>query len=767
MNSCFDKFIFIHEIYDSSLTRSTQDGTVFIERKIHYERTPLKLDTKTNTFTSSVDSVDAVQMLISAEGVGHILSLLTNLYNDPQLAVIREYTTNAWDSHVEAGQTKPVEVYLPSWSEPTFTVKDYGVGMDENTIKTVFAIYGESTKRDTDTQSGAFGLGCKSALATASQFSVLSVKDGIKYSVIISAGENGINSTNIVQKTLTDEPNGVTVKVPIDNVTDFREKARKFYSYSKEGSVLVDNLKPDSIRDGDYAFKFDVPGSSEQIIIHENDRYYQKETTIVMGGVPYKIPTEKLNEIKESNNLNKIQYTFCAGIEIGSVDLTPNREGLRYTAKTVNTIVEVLKFINDGITQKIQENITNATGIFSAYAASRSGAYSLGLDLEYKGLDLLSNARIKGSDVSFANIYLGLYGKNEYEEHPYMHCGSLFGDSTSKYFIVGKRTTKKLSTYANDFARYFKEHRAHLFFIEDINESFKGNEEVINLLTTDPEVLERTHTYEEYVNLAKEYRKTLPKKPREPKEATERYADCVVVDVASKVSTAKYIENLEKDFGNNISYLMIDAFPSESRITDLLKGYRVTGIYRNDEVVDGKSALDFISKLAKTDYVVVLSSSTRLEKTKLILPDIKDMSLEFLKYKKTMVSKINAFPEEVRNIYRYSLHFNVKSIKSLLNGKNILDKEIGKYVSPSKSTLNKIEVIDELEMILKFVDGTYNLDDGARKLFHTSDKVDKIICDRYPLLRNMNMHTMDISSDHIRDYMNSTYKTWKKNFTNI
>ena len=122
----------------------------------------------------------AVAMSIDPQGMAHIMGVLTNLYSDAPLAVVREYATNARDAHQAAGVTRPIEVGLPTALDPTLRVQDFGAGLSEQDILGVYARYGCSTKRDSDEQVGAFGLGSKSAFTLAQQFVVTSVHDGCR-----------------------------------------------------------------------------------------------------------------------------------------------------------------------------------------------------------------------------------------------------------------------------------------------------------------------------------------------------------------------------------------------------------------------------------------------------------------------------------------------------------------------------------------------------------------------------------------------------------
>jgi hypothetical protein len=71
---------------------------------------------------------DSVFFGIKKEGFSHIFNVLRNqLYSDKELAVVREYSANAYDAHVQKGiSDRPFEVNLPSRLDPFFKVRDFG-----------------------------------------------------------------------------------------------------------------------------------------------------------------------------------------------------------------------------------------------------------------------------------------------------------------------------------------------------------------------------------------------------------------------------------------------------------------------------------------------------------------------------------------------------------------------------------------------------------------------------------------------------------------
>ncbi len=176
-------------------------------------------------------------MSIDPSGMAHVMSVLTNLYADAPLAVLREYATNARDSHVAAGTDRPIEVNLPSDLNPTLVIRDFGVGLSEAEIIDVYARYGASTKRDTNDQVGAFGLGCKSAFTLGQQFVVTAVKGGQRTVALFAVGGDGAGGVTVLGRTCTDEPNGVLVSIGVPDVAQMRRAATGFSGTWEPGTV--------------------------------------------------------------------------------------------------------------------------------------------------------------------------------------------------------------------------------------------------------------------------------------------------------------------------------------------------------------------------------------------------------------------------------------------------------------------------------------------------------------------------------------------------
>ena len=110
-------------------------------------------------------------------------SYTKNLYSNIIGSIIRELTSNCYDSHVAAGVKYPIIIRLNKESTGyTISFIDKGTGMSPQTIEEVYGVLFESTKRQTNEQFGAFGIGSKTPLAYDTQsFFVKTRVDGIEY----------------------------------------------------------------------------------------------------------------------------------------------------------------------------------------------------------------------------------------------------------------------------------------------------------------------------------------------------------------------------------------------------------------------------------------------------------------------------------------------------------------------------------------------------------------------------------------------------------
>lgn len=315
-------------------------------------------------------------MTIDQSALSHIMSVLTDLYSDPELAIIREYSTNALDSHISAGQTRPIEVDLPTPLSPFLTIRDFGVGLSAQDIHDTYSRYGTSTKRDSDDVVGMLGLGCKSALTYTDQFTLTGVKDGKMTQVSIGRDEDGGGSMTVVSEGPSDEPSGVTIVIPAKRQNALAQKAARFFSFWNEGTVLINGTPPKRV-EGTWI----TPTLLAAKGLEEN--------VVVMGNVAYPIPDEFFPARNDARNpygsqnvdwfgtprgYNGATSHLVAFVPIGTVNFTPSREALQMTKRTKETVTAVVTEAREKLKESLFEQIARAKTAAEAQALAREAS---------------------------------------------------------------------------------------------------------------------------------------------------------------------------------------------------------------------------------------------------------------------------------------------------------------------------------------------------------------------------------------------------------
>lgn len=328
----------------------------------------------TATVLGNIAPTKQRQMGIDENALAAVTDSMANLYTDKHLAVLREYSTNARDSIIAAGKDEPVLVTLPGELDPTLVIQDHGLGMSEEEVLDFYSQYGSSNKRDSNTQMGAFGFGCKAAFCISDQFVVTAVKDGMETVALFSRNERGIGMASIISHGATREQNGVKVAIPIPT-TDFKEfeaTAAYLFSFWPKGSVLVDGEAPLSILDLSVeispTMRWLDSRATRSIASTSNlddegvcsilDRLHR--VTVVMGCVPYNVTT--LNITPALGTFGR----FVIWANIGDVDLVPSREGLLQTPKTAAFVERQKSEVKDALSQFIQKRVEDAESLYHA-----------------------------------------------------------------------------------------------------------------------------------------------------------------------------------------------------------------------------------------------------------------------------------------------------------------------------------------------------------------------------------------------------------------
>lgn len=331
---------------------------------------------------------------ISPKVMGKIMQILAGLYGNTHLAIVREYSTNARDSHIEAKQTRPIEVNTPGAFSDFVSIRDFGVGMNAADIEETYSQYGESTKTESDDYNGTLGLGSKVAFAYAQQFNVVGVKDGVKTSVMVSREADGSGDFLVVSEVPTDEPNGVEVRIPTRKADRhlFEPEAKRFFRYWTPGTVLLNGKDP-SVKlthIADVMYESHNPrrnGAQVGVTLYKDDSV--GEDYVVMANVAYPVSSLRMTI---DNFHNYRSYGVVAYVEPGEVDFAPSREALSNDDVTMATMKDLQRLYKENVITAAVRDVESANGHREAFEKfnqwySTLGYYNLkGQDFIYKGV---------------------------------------------------------------------------------------------------------------------------------------------------------------------------------------------------------------------------------------------------------------------------------------------------------------------------------------------------------------------------------------------
>jgi hypothetical protein len=304
------------------------------------------------------ESQESIGMSLDLDSAQILMQMLSkNLYSDSIGSTIREWASNALDSHRRVGSDKPIIVSFSRNSSDNyeFSVEDFGSGLDADDVTNVISKYGKSTKRTSNTELGMFGLGFKSGLAYSSSFYFICRKDGVERKYMMYEGED-VNTIDLLYSEPTTESNGVKMILPVkwQDRGDFIEKINVQLAY-------FENVY------------FNVEGINNDFLIHRNNIFQfselSKETQlhICLDNVYYPIDFDKLGIDRI-----KIPVGLRFSLSDGLFPI-PNREALHYNKDSKKIITDKIAELADYIVDKYNESITDTTNIKEVFEYYSNG----------------------------------------------------------------------------------------------------------------------------------------------------------------------------------------------------------------------------------------------------------------------------------------------------------------------------------------------------------------------------------------------------------
>ena len=282
--------------------------------------------------------------------------ILSSLYSDKPLAIVRELGCNAMDSHIASGQPNlPFHIHVPNVLEPWLTIQDFGTGISHEDIYNIYSVYFASTKTNTNSQVGMLGLGSKSPFCYTDNFTITSIHNNIKRIYSAYFNQQGMPTISLASQENTKDNNGVAIQIPIKqtdigNFTQSIFKAFRFF-----------DTKP-TISGGtiDWTDSANFEGTFWKSYSNLNGCY------AVMGGVTYPIDIYKLDG--EHYDIAR-KAGLVIKFDIGELDVTPSREALMYHDWVVKALNDKIDKVKNDFVTKVENQIQNSSNLLDAMKA--------------------------------------------------------------------------------------------------------------------------------------------------------------------------------------------------------------------------------------------------------------------------------------------------------------------------------------------------------------------------------------------------------------
>lgn len=338
-------------------------------------------------------------------------TLRSKIYSNPRKIVLQEIACNARDANREVGKANiPIRIKLPTKHEPELHISDEGPGIDPVRMNEIYLLLGNSTKRDSQEQTGCFGLGSKTPFAYGNSFGIETVakeSDGKlrKRDYIAVVDESRKGKLMLVNTQDSDGPTGTTIKVPIkpDDCQIFKEYAADIFKYWGANVTfnMTDVFNPDD-------YKPFMEGSDWKLFLQHNKYgvfYYE-------DGIPYPIESKNLQLPNRKMNVffNEVRLEIFGK---GAIQVTATRESIDYQTSVqafiINRLAKVYEEINANISGRVEQ------------CGSYWEALILVNENKQKLEGLLDNVHWKGNKVvvgsiSFENASIHFLEKTGYED---------------------------------------------------------------------------------------------------------------------------------------------------------------------------------------------------------------------------------------------------------------------------------------------------------------------------------------------------------------
>ncbi|MFW5847470.1 MAG: ATP-binding protein [bacterium] len=390
----------------------------------------------------TTDVIDDVEMTFDKDAMAiQFQMFINNIYSNPIGSIVREITSNAVDSHIEAGIEEPVKIKISEENGDKFiSFIDYGVGMSPERVK-IYSSFLTSTKRTNNNEIGGWGVGGKSILAykrytgIASEYdnsyNIVTRFNGEEYGYYIYEGSDRPIITQLY-KTQTNEGNGTEIKIPIKN-----EDIPQFISEIKRQLFYFDNVLYQGFEKYTNTDLNDYKIVEGENFIYRGDTY-DSHIHVCLGKVAYPIDYSAVGLGRYDNNV-----PVAIKLPVGSIGVTVSREALDYSQETIKLIREKIEEVKNELGQLYLKSNSNIKSIkdYVQHNMNQDKVIVFDNDLTLEVTDIVQNMKVP----AYENFKYKNYIK------PNVRSNKLFNILTYTANIANKRKKHSANTIHNIF----------------------------------------------------------------------------------------------------------------------------------------------------------------------------------------------------------------------------------------------------------------------------------------------------------------------------
>lgn len=384
---------------------------------------------------------------IDRENIDFIASILTtNLYSNPLESFLRETISNGEDSQKEAKIDDPLLLIINRDGDLHFrlTIRDFGTGISEEKFDKIYRKIGTSTKRDSNEYIGHFGIGKFASLAVADVVNIVSYYNNVRYDYLMHKNGEGINIDKI-SSTAGQYRNGLEVSVRLDirnYAFPLRSVLHKFVFFEK---LYISD-------DAHIVFSEDTINKFNHRKIYHTDCF--SSCNFITTPKDYILYNKVLYPLAISRGDMLVANQVFLRFDIGELDVTPNRESLRFSNKTETSIKSKISQCNSYIEKKlIEKDFSNFENLYDWINYWRNGEINIEIN-EFTNITVL----VKNVVSLFPSLKLKVTYKDKEVSSTMSPIVNLLGSSRISDFI---KYHKSYDIF------YAKDHWVHFrYFVE-------------------------------------------------------------------------------------------------------------------------------------------------------------------------------------------------------------------------------------------------------------------------------------------------------------